>query len=111
MKTEYEYNDCGVCTNPTITFSCKVGVWNAQAKIAQSPNGKWDYGYNVSYSTGGASCPVMLQEGDKGLSEEEAREQALLSIERFVGSMPETNKEDQKRMLEIIRDELSPKLF
>lgn len=109
MKIEYIFNDCGVCTNPTITFSRKIGVWDAQAKIAQSPNGNWDFGYNVSDNTGGVCCPVMLLKGDKGLSEEEAREKALQGIETFVQSRDKN--EDQHRVLELIQDELSPKLF
>lgn len=109
IDMEYIFNDCGVCTNPTIIFSRKIGVWDAQAKIAQSPNGKWDFGYDVSDNTGGVGCPVMLLKGGKGLSEEEARERALEGIEIFVSSRQEN--EDQHRLLELIQDELSPKLF
>lgn len=107
----YEYNDCGVCTNPKVTFFRKVGEWTATAKIAQSPNGKWDFGYNVDYGTGGVCCPVMLQKGDKGLSEEDARVQALKAIESFVRIKQETNTEDQSRLLDIILEEMQPKLF
>lgn len=111
MKTEYEFNDCGVCTNPKIVFTRNLGKWEVQVKIAQSPNGKWDFGYIVNYNTGGVCCPVMLQKDDKGLSEDEARGQALECIERFVSSMQGTNEKDRLWLLDIIREELSPKLF
>lgn len=111
MKTEYEFNDCGVCTNPKIVFTRNLAEWEVQVKIAQSPNGKWDFGYIVNYYDGGVCCPVMLQKGDKGLSEEGARVQALKAIESFVRTMQETNIEDQSRLLDILREEMQPKLF
>ena len=111
MKTEYEFNDCKVCTNPTIIFSRKVGDWDLQVEIAQSPNGKWDYGYLAYYDDGGVCRPVMLQKDDRGFTEEGARVQALKAIESFVRTMPETNIEDQSRLLDILREEMQPKLF
>ena len=102
MKTEYDFNDCKVCTNPTTIFNHKVGKWDVKAYIAQSPNGKWDYGYLAYYDDGGVVCPVMLQKDDKGLSEEEARFQALKAIESFVRTMQVTDIEDQSRLLDIL---------
>lgn len=111
MKTEYEFNDCKVCINPTIIFSCKVGEWDIQAEIAQSPNGKWDFGYIANYNTGGVCRPVMLQKDDRGFTEEEVRVQALKAIERFVRTKQETNIEDKSRVLDILWEEMQPKLF
>ncbi len=111
MKIKYEFNDCGVCTNPKIVFTRNLGEWKIQVKIAQSPNGKWDFGYLINYNTGGVCCPVMLQKDDKGFTEEEARVQALKAIESFVRKKRETNKEDQSRLLDIIWEEMQPKLF
>ena len=111
MKTEYEFNDCKVCTNPTIIFSRKVGEWDIQVEIAQGPNGKWDFGYIVNCNNGGVVCPVMLQKDDRGFTEEGARVQALKAIERFVRTKQETNIEDQSRLLDILWEEMQPNLF
>lgn len=102
---------CEVCTNPTTIFSHKVGKWDVKAYIAQSPNGKWDYGYLAYYDDGGVVCPVMLQKDDKGLSEEKARFQALKAIESYVRTKQETNIEDQSRLLDILWEEMQPNLF
>ena len=106
MKTEYEFNDCKVCTNPTIIFSRKVGEWDIQVEIAQGPNGKWDFGYIVNCNNGGVCRPVMLQKDDRGFTEEGARVQALKAIERFVRTKQETNIEDQSRLLDILWEEM-----
>lgn len=37
--------------------------------------------------------------------------QALKAIERFVRTMQETNIEDQSRLLDILWEEMQPKLF
>ena len=100
---------CEVCTNPTTIFSRKVGKWDVKAYIAQSPNGKWDYGYLAYYDDGGVVCPVMLQKGDKGLSEEKAREQALKAIESNVRLTQVTDIEGRSRLLDIIWNEMNSK--
>nr|DAP44054.1 MAG TPA: Transcriptional activator HlyU [Caudoviricetes sp.] len=111
MKTEFQYNEYGVCTNPKIVFTRNLGEWEIQVEIAQSPNGKWDFGYIINYNTGGGCRPVMLQKDDRGFTEEEARVQALKAVESFVRKTRETNKEDQSRLLDIIWEEMQPKLF
>ena len=82
---------------------------SGQAYIAQSPNGKWDYGYLAYYDDGGVVCPVMLQKGDKGLSEEKAREQALKAIESNVRLTQVTDIEGRSRLLDIIWNEMNSK--
>lgn len=101
----FEFNECGVCTNPIIVYERNKGEWKVVASIAQSPNGKWDFGYSVSYDTGGFSVPILLLHGNKGYSEDEAKLRALTEIEKHIRQI------GGKEMANIIVEELQPTLF
>lgn len=63
MKSnQYQWNDCGVCTNPTIAREWNRKDHNSfgyyvRIKVAQLNNGKWCFGYDYAYNTGGGGCP------------------------------------------------------
>ena len=58
----YEFNENGVCLNPTIVLAKETKKYSIELCVSQGLNGKWDYGYSLSlkfghfiYHGGGAS--------------------------------------------------------
>ncbi len=70
------WNEFGVCLNPKVIIDWRVKGGYLEIKIAQKDNGKYVYGFNLDYSTGGQGfSPNIVDDGYK--SEREAKEAAL----------------------------------
>ena len=61
----YKWNICDVCLNPDIALDISV-TKNASltVKVAQLPNGRWNYGYNIQLHNGGGGCGVLFLKDD-----------------------------------------------
>lgn len=81
MET-FEYNDCGVCTNPeTIYYFMppKALAWAYTEITVASRDGLWDYGYS---SLGGGCAPSQW----KFASKEDAVEKAIELLSNSLNS-------------------------
>ena len=61
----YKWNICDVCLNPDIALDISV-TKNASltVKVAQLPNGRWNYGYDIQLHNGGDGCGVLFLKDD-----------------------------------------------
>ena len=61
----YKWNICDVCLNPDIALDISVMKYaSLTIKVAQLPNGRWNYGYEIQLHTGGDGCGVILPKDD-----------------------------------------------
>lgn len=61
----YKWNICDVCLNPDIALDISVmKKASLTVKVAQLPNGRWNYGYNITLHNEGACYGVILPKDD-----------------------------------------------
>lgn len=64
VDNDYEFNEHGICLNPTWnTFKCSK-KYTAVIKLAQCDNGKWIYGWDFQGKDQGFSTGCSLHEPD-----------------------------------------------
>jgi hypothetical protein len=64
IDSVYEWNEHGVCVNPTWhTFKCSK-KYTAVIKLAQCPDSKWVYGWDFQGTDEGFCCGCWMDEPD-----------------------------------------------